>query len=65
MDARARRESVEGAFALVTPQIVEGESVLLIDDVLTTGSTIAACAAALRIAGAREVLALTLARPLA
>ena len=65
MDAQARRESVEGAFALVNPRFVEDESVLLIDDVLTTGSTLSACAVALRIAGVREVLALTLARRLA
>jgi ComF family protein len=64
MDAQARRESVAGAFALVTPRVVEGESILLIDDVFTSGATISACAAALRFGGAREVLALTLARPL-
>lgn len=63
MDAQARRESVAGAFALVNPKVVAGESVLLIDDVFTTGATISACAIALKAAGVREVLALTLARP--
>jgi ComF family protein len=62
MDAQARRESVEAAFALVTPRIIEGENVLLIDDVFTTGATLSACALALKRAGAQDVLALTLAR---
>jgi ComF family protein len=62
MDARARRESVEGAFEVVRPRLVEGESALLVDDVFTTGATASACADALRAAGAREVFVLTVAR---
>ncbi len=62
MDARARRESVEGAFRVARPRLVEGESVLLVDDVFTTGATASACADALRAAGAREVFVLTVAR---
>ncbi|HEU4596764.1 MAG TPA: ComF family protein [Pyrinomonadaceae bacterium] len=62
MDARARRESVEDAFEVVRPRLVEGESVLLVDDVFTTGATVSACADALRAAGAREVFVLTVAR---
>jgi ComF family protein len=64
MDAKARRESVTGAFAIVAPQLITAESVLLVDDVFTSGATISSCALALRSAGAREVLGVTLARPL-
>ncbi|HEX6182761.1 MAG TPA: double zinc ribbon domain-containing protein [Pyrinomonadaceae bacterium] len=62
MDARARRETVEGAFRVARPRMVEGERVLLVDDVFTTGATVSSCAAALRAAGAAEVFVLTVAR---
>ena len=62
MDARARRESVESAFAVTRPRLVRGETVLLIDDVFTTGATASACARALLDAGARSVFVLTAAR---
>jgi ComF family protein len=57
-----RRENVAGAFAVPSPNKVRGRSVLLIDDVFTTGATVSACAAALRQAGATRVVVLTLAR---
>lgn len=63
MDARARRESVEQAFEVARPRLITGERVLLVDDVLTTGATVSACAQALTEAGAQEVFVLTLARP--
>ena len=63
MDAQARRESVAEAFRVARPRLIENESILLIDDVLTTGATVSACAAALKAAGARAVFVLTLARP--
>ncbi len=62
MDARARRETVERAFQIERPRLVEGERMLLIDDVFTTGATVSACAQALREAGALDVFVLTLAR---
>ena len=64
MDARSRRESVEEAFEVERPRLVKDESVLLVDDVFTTGATVASCAKALKRAGAREVFVLTVARPL-
>ena len=63
MDARARRESVEAAFEVSRPRLVEDERILLVDDVFTTGATISSCAKALKDAGAREVFVLTVARP--
>jgi ComF family protein len=62
MDERARRESVENAFKVVRPRLVEGESILLVDDVFTTGATVSACAATLLSAGAQSVFVLTVAR---
>jgi competence protein ComFC len=57
-----RRKNVRGAFAVPRPERVKGASILLIDDVLTTGATLDSCATALRQAGAEQVRALTLAR---
>lgn len=64
MDERARRESVQDAFQVLRPRLMEGEHVLLVDDVYTTGATASACASALLGAGASGVYALTVARPL-
>lgn len=55
-----RRKNLGGAFK-AEPVIVKGKSVLLIDDVLTTGTTINECARALRNAGAERVYGLTVA----
>lgn len=57
-----RRQNVSGAFRPRGEQALRGQRVLLVDDVMTTGSTAAACARALKMAGARQVVLLTLAR---
>ena len=63
LTAAERRENVSGAFQ-AEAALVSGRTVLLMDDVATTGATLSACAAALLDAGARSVYALTLARAL-
>jgi ComF family protein len=62
MDARARRESVAGAFEVRAPKHISGRRVLLIDDVFTSGATVSECAAVLKSAGAADVYVLTIAR---
>ena len=57
-----RRRNVRGAFQVRATAPLRGKTVVLIDDVMTTGATFEACARALRRAGAREVRALALAR---
>ena len=57
-----RRRNVQGVFAVRQPQHIKGKRILLVDDVLTTGSTAGACAAALKKAGATHVAVITIAR---
>jgi len=59
-----RAGNIGGAFVAATDvrDILRGRWVILVDDVMTTGSTLAGCATALDSAGARAVSAITLAR---
>lgn len=56
-----RLANVAGAFAAADPGAVEGKRVLLVDDIITTGATAAACTQALLDAGAQSVFAVALA----
>jgi predicted amidophosphoribosyltransferase len=60
--AKARRRNVLGAFKVPDPARVKGKNVLLLDDVMTTGATVQACARALKRAGVARVHVLALAR---
>jgi predicted amidophosphoribosyltransferase len=60
--AKARRRNVQRAFQVPDPARIRGRTVLLLDDVLTTGATAEACARALKRAGAARVHVLALAR---
>jgi len=62
MSAAQRRKTVAGAFRVPDAQSVEGRHVILIDDVLTTGSTAEACARALKRAGAARIELISWAR---
>lgn len=62
LDRRGRRQNLRDAFILRKNADVIDKNILLIDDVLTTGSTLDACAETLLEAGAASVRALTVAR---
>ena len=57
-----RRANVLGTFAVRTPEAVRGKTVLVVDDIMTTGSTLSECAAELKRVGATRVWCVTLAR---
>ena len=57
-----RRANAEGAYRALPGLDLTGKRVVLVDDVVTTGSTLAQCAACLRSAGAVSVAALTFAQ---
>jgi competence protein ComFC len=62
MDKKARAASVENAFAVKRAEFIKNSSVLLIDDVFTSGATVSNCAQVLRQNGAQKIYVLTLAR---
>lgn len=62
LSAEARRQNVRGAFAVRDNRLIVGRTVMLVDDVMTTGATLDECAATLKKAGARAVLAIAVAR---
>ena len=61
-DDSARRANVLGAYRPTDPELIAGQRILLMDDVVTTGSTLSECARTLRTTGAADVVCVTLAR---
>jgi ComF family protein len=64
LDRRARIENMRDAFRVIVPQRVKGRIVIVVDDVMTTGTTVSECARVLKGAGAERVFAATVARTL-
>jgi ComF family protein len=62
MDAKARKETVTDAFAVQYARLIAGETILLVDDVFTSGATATACARVLLKSGANEVFLFTISR---
>lgn len=58
----ARLKNLRRAFAVLRPGEIDGKRILLVDDVMTTGTTVNECAKALRKAGAADIFVGTLAR---
>ena len=57
----ARRANVSGCYDPEDPEAVTGARILLVDDIVTTGATLSECARVLMLAGAENVVAVTLA----
>ena len=62
LSAQGRRRNVQGAFVVDVPDKVKGQRLVIVDDVMTTGATLNACARTLKRAGAARVDAVCLAR---
>ena len=64
LTAKQRQRNVAGAFEVRKSRLgrIKGSTVTLVDDILTTGSTLTACTKALKKAGAARVNVLVLAR---
>ncbi len=59
-----RYKNAIGTFAVRRPKLIRDKTVLVVDDILTTGATLSACAAELKTAGAARVWGVTVARTL-
>ena len=61
LKAEERKENLKSAFSIRDIKSVKGKDVLLVDDIMTTGTTIAKCASILMQNGANSVTALVFA----
>lgn len=55
LDKHKRNQNVKGAFVVVAPKKARGKNILLVDDILTTGSTLEECSRVLKQAGAGRI----------
>ena len=63
-DVAQRKSNVLGAYEATDPELIAGKRILLIDDIITTGSTMDEASRTLLDAGAREVIGAALAHPI-
>jgi len=61
-DAAKRKRNASGVYRCIAPELVRGKCILLVDDIVTTGSTLSSAAAVLKETGAASVEAVTVAR---
>lgn len=64
MDKKAREETVKGAFSIRNAASIKGKTLLIVDDVFTSGATVSSAARVLKDAGAEKIFVLTIARAL-
>ena len=62
LPAEQRKINNKGAYEVVEPQKIKGKTLLLVDDVYTTGATVSECSFVLLKSGAKEVRVVTLAQ---
>ncbi len=60
--AEKRKANISGVYHVTDPELIDSKRILLIDDIVTTGSTLSECARVLLESGAREVLCAAIAR---
>jgi ComF family protein len=64
MDRKGRAMSVKNAFQVQRPKLIKDQTILLVDDVFTTGATVSNCAKVLKKNGAKKVYVITIAHAL-
>ena len=59
LNAEERKENMKDAFVIKNKKIIEGKNIILLDDVITTGSTVSECARVLKQNGANNIFAIS------
>ncbi|HBH46293.1 MAG: hypothetical protein A2445_04630 [Candidatus Jacksonbacteria bacterium RIFOXYC2_FULL_44_29] len=62
LKSQERLQNVKGIFSVIDPSVVQGQNILIVDDLLTTGATLRSAAQVLKQAGARQIWGLVLAQ---
>ena len=57
-----RKQNVKGAFLITDITKIIGRKIILVDDIYTTGSTVNECSRILKLAGAKEICVVTIAK---